>query len=95
MPIKVYVCKPERIKSLSEVVDILHRMDIYKKEYVSGHSEIGVLLMQNTHLGASYEIVSKEEADYGINNPRKCEWGVKFYPRSYFENLKKRLSSKR
>jgi len=100
MPINPFVCNPERIVDLVELEDVLARMETYRKEYEPDASEVGVLLIQNRQLGAIYIIESKENAerkkdkpisDDGMGN-RSCEWGVRFYPRSYFERLRERLS---
>lgn len=97
MPINPLVCKPERIRDIAELEDILERMEIYRREYVPNHSEVGVLLIQNRQLGAIYMIESRENAEKEISkpvlsNPRTPEWGVKFYPHSYFVELRERLN---
>ncbi len=98
MPIKPFVCRPERINHRRELDEILGRMDIYAKESGYASDKVGVLMIQNRQLGAIYEITSREEAEIEIGNPynngggkRTSEWGVKFYPRSFFEELKMRL----
>ena len=81
---------PERIRSIDEVDEILSKIDRYERET---HCEAVVVLKQNKHLGGSCIIVSKEEAIDGITRDRTSEWYVKpFYPRSYFERLRERLS---
>ena len=99
MPIDIYTCKPEKLKDITEVENILQRMDIYKKELPQGSREIGVLKLQSRQLGPIYLISSIEKAEEEmhkpiLSNPRTVEWGIKFYPRSYFVQLRKDLEAK-
>jgi len=83
---------PKRIVTVAEVDNTLSKIGNYEREM---KCEAGVVLVQNRQLGGSYEIVSKEEAIDGINNPRTCEWYVKFYPHSYFKKLRDILNGRR
>lgn len=80
---------PARIRTLKEVDDILSMLEHYEAIY---DCKAGVVLKQNRQLGGSYRIVSKDEAERGINNPNTCEWYVRFFSHSYFEELKRKLS---
>ena len=97
MPVDIIVKNPERIRKLGEVEDILSRILTYEQE--TGNCA-GVLKMQNRQIGAIHYIISQREAEKEINKPvlnepRTCEWGVKFYPHSYFEELRERLNGNR
>lgn len=83
---------PKRIRTLAEVDDALSKIREYEKQM---NCRGGIVLKQNRQLGGSYRIVSEEEAINGINNPGTCEWYVKFYARSYFEELRERLNGDR
>ena len=82
---------PEEIRTIKELDSIVSKI---VEEEERRKCEVGVVLRQNRQLGGSYPIVSIKEANEGLNKPRKCEWYVKFYPRSYFEDLKKELNNK-
>jgi len=43
MPINPHVYKPESIRNLTEIEEILRKMDLYKKEYTPKSKEIGVI----------------------------------------------------
>ncbi|MBS3171830.1 hypothetical protein J4449_04430 [Candidatus Woesearchaeota archaeon] len=79
---------PGRIRNSKEVNEILSRIKRFEKKR---KCEAGVVIIQNRQLGGIYEIVSKEEAEKGIKNPRNIDRYVGFYQRSYFEELKERL----
>lgn len=81
---------PERIDAVEEVDEILHKLFDYEKK--TGHKGV-VVLKQNMQLGGSYRVVSEEDANHGIRTRGTCEWYIKFYPHSYFEELKKRLNA--
>ena len=83
---------PRRIRTLEEVDSTLAKINNYERKK---KCEAGVVIIQNRQLGGNYEVVSKEEAIKGIKNPRTCEWYVDFYPRSYFEDLRKKLNGGR
>lgn len=80
---------PERIKTLRELEIVLDKIKAYEKNI--GVST-GVLLLQNRQLGAIYYVTSEAEAKRSIEHPGTCEWGIKFYPKSYFENKRSELS---
>lgn len=94
MPMNIIVRTPEWIRDRETVDDILERMTQYDKEYVKGKDKIVVLMLQNTQLGAIYTIEPRKVAEYWIKHPRTCEWGIKFYPREYFEELRDKLGNK-
>lgn len=79
---------PRRIRSISEVEEVLLKI---KSAEEIGMCKAGVVLMQNRQLGGSYHLVPCRKAEEGINNPRKCEWFVCFYPSIYFKEMKKML----
>lgn len=79
---------PKRIRSISEVEGILSKIVNYEQRV---GSNAGVLVMQNKQLGGSYRIESESKAHKIIDQPTKCEWGVTYYSRSYFEELKRSL----
>ena|GEM_PF-5264383 len=94
MATETIVKDPKRM-TLSEVEQTLSDIIAYEQE--TGESW-GVLKMQNRQLGAIHYITSREEAEREIsapvsNSPRTCEWGIKFYSRSYFEQRKSRPDS--
>lgn len=94
MPVDTFVDDPEAIEEISEVEDVLARLDAFARER---HSEAGVLLIQRRQFAGLYKIVSTTHAEELLarpvqDNPRVPEWGVKFYSRSYFEDLKNKLS---
>lgn len=91
MELDVYVgVHPERIRTIAELEDIL--LKIQKYEEKTG-LEAGVVLRQNRHLGGSCRVVSKEKAIEGMNKPRIYEWYVKYWSRSYFEDLREKLKA--
>ena len=100
MPINPHVCKPESIRNLAELEDILKRMDIYRREYVPNASEVGVLKIQTRQFGPIYRIESKENAEKEISKPvvddgkgnRTCEWGIKYISPFFYKNLKDRFN---
>lgn len=93
MPVDTIVKDPERM-SLDEIDDTIHRIRTYERER---DCQAGVVLIQRRQFGGLYEIVSGAEADQlmsrpVLNEPRTCEWGIKFYLPSYFEELRKKLN---
>ena len=96
MGVKTLVRNPERLRRPEEVDDVLYRISIYERERTC---EAGVLLIQRMGFSGLYEIVSKRGADEWMSRPvyddgkgnRTCEWGIKFYPRSYFEELREKM----
>ena len=79
---------PKRIRHISEIDEILLKIDVYEKKV---GVPAGVIVTQNRQLGGSCRIESESEAFEKKANPGVCEWGVTYYPRSYFEELKKKL----
>lgn len=88
------VGNPEKIKNVNEAEDYLSRIMAYEREK---NCMAGILLIQRRQFDGLYEIVSEEEAKYELGKPITRdipEFGVKYYPRTYFEALKERLSGK-
>ncbi len=86
---------PERIRNLDELEGILSRIIAFEGER---KCNAGVLLIQRRLFGGFYMIFSKEKADQYISRPvsdRTPEWGIKFYPRSYFEELREKLNGEK
>lgn len=99
MPVDTIVGDPEMIRTLDEVDRDLSRIRAYERER---NCQAGVLLIQRRQFRGLYEIVSKEKAKELISRPvfddgkgnRTCEWGIKFYPRSFYEELREKLNGK-
>ena len=81
---------PERMRSVPEVDDVLSKIRVYEQRV---SAPAGVIVIQNRQLGASYRIEGRHKALDLIDNPRVCEWGLQYYPRSYFEDLRHSLKS--
>lgn len=84
---------PEHIKTLSEVEKILAKIKLFES---TTSSRAGVLYMQTRQFGSALYIISQQEAIQELtkpifNEPRTPEWGLKFFPRAYFEALRERL----
>ncbi len=77
---------PKRIRKITEVDEVLSKIDQYEKQL---GCRAGVVLKQNMQLGGSYRVISEEEATRGPYST--CERYVGFFPRSYFEELRKTL----
>src|SRR3989344_3493433 len=95
MAVQTIVGNPERIEDIIELNDTLSRIITYEQER---RCHAGVLLTQNLQFGGHYRIESEEEAYAWLTKPvlnseHTCEWGVKFYPKAYFEGLKKKFES--
>ena len=81
---------PKRMRSVPEIDKILLKIGDYEQKV---NVPAGVIVIQNKQLGASYRIEARDRALNMINNPRVCEWGLEYYPRSYFEKLRQSLNS--
>src|SRR3989344_5317062 len=93
MAVDTIVKAPERIRNLSEVEDIINRISTYE---VERNCNGCVLLLQNMNMGGHYAIISEEEAKSCIDKQilhgqKTAEYGIKFYPRSYFEELREKF----
>ena len=89
MPIdNCIVPDPEPLKTTEQVKKILIKLDKFERKT---KKEAVVTLSQNRTLGDFYEITSKEQSIDGIQNPRTCELYCRFWPSSYFEELKEKL----
>lgn len=87
MTTQIIVKNPARM-TLSELEQTL--ADIIAYEAETGEPW-GVLKSQSRQLGAIHHLSSQKDAKNEIcapvlSTPRTCEWGIKFYFRSYFEN---------
>ena len=81
---------PEGIKVISEVEDILSRIIHYE---IDNRCQSGVLLTQRRQFGSLHEVISEYEACKELKTPVRRnlpEFGVAYYPRTYFEALRKR-----
>ena len=91
MAVDTIVEDPESIDTLEAAEDVLYRIKTYEREMICS---AGVLLIQRRQFCGLYEIMSKEDAEKWLRKPvlkNTCEWGLEFYPRSYFEDLKEKL----
>ena len=96
MPINPHVYKPESIRNLTEIEEILRKMDLYKKEYTPKSKEIGVIYIQNRQIGGICRIVSIEESKKWLSKQvfsNTPEFGVNYWPRSYFEELRTKFKT--
>jgi hypothetical protein len=81
---------PNHIKSLDQIESILNALDVYEKR-TGQEAAVGEYV--NIHLGGTYKINSKKNIE--LRNSGKVQWYNSCYPRSYFEKLKNKLSSKK
>lgn len=79
----IIVLCPNEIESLDELVRILAYIDTYALG-----EETGVVLLQNFQLGGLYLIRTKEEYEAYKPEAGRTEFYARFWPRSYFEELK-------
>ncbi len=82
---------PEKIRTISEVGDFLSRIISYER---SCRYSAGVLLTQRRQFGPLYEIVSEQEAHKELKKSVRQdlpEFGIAYYPRTYFETLRQKL----
>ena len=89
MSVDTLTRNPENIRTTGELQDIIDRIDSFER---MRNCKAGVLLIQRRLFSATYRIVSDEEAHQWmtrpiIAEPRTVEWGLEFYPKSYFEEL--------
>jgi len=97
MAIDTLAKNPMGIRTLEELDELLLRISSYERER---DCSAGVLLIQRRQFGGIYRIKSVQEAQEWLSRPvyddgkgnHTCEWGVKFYPRSYFEELRKKFN---
>ncbi len=92
MTADLIVWDPEQIDTISEVDEYLNNIVVYEHE---NKCRAGVLLTQRMHAHGLYEITSQQEALDELRKPITRdlpEFGIKFYPLSYFLALHKRLS---
>jgi len=93
MPVDTFVKNPELIRTVEEADDILSRLAKYEQER---SCKAGVLLLQTRGLGGHYSIKSEEEAREQLAKPvtdQTAEWGVKFWPKDFFETPREKLIS--
>jgi len=80
---------PRRITTRKQADYILSKLDNFEAIF---DNEAVVTLMQNNQLGGSYVIKSRADADYCLKNPRKSERIVEYFERSYFTELRTKLT---
>jgi len=81
---------PNNIKTLDHIDYILTALDKYEKK-TGKEAAVGEYV--NIHLGGTYRISSKKNIE--IKNSGSIQWYQNCYPRSYFENLKNKFTSKK
>jgi len=87
---------PKTLRKICDVDRIMARLDAYEAE--RGDNGVGVAQIVNPSLGGSYQIVSERLAKILLARKdllaeRIVEYATTFYPRSYFERIKKSLNS--
>jgi len=90
MATKIFVLNPRALKTLEEVDDVLDLINKYEKNHQE--TDIGVGLLQNMQLGGCYRIISRKKFLYKNSVRSPHEFYCRFWPRSYFEGLRKRLN---
>ena len=80
---------PRRIKSLDEVEEVLKQIDSY-----ANGKPAGVVLRQNMQLGGCYLVRTEEEYKNYLPSNGRREFYCKYWPRSYFEELRKKFLKK-
>ncbi|MEK6874442.1 MAG: hypothetical protein AABX52_01690 [Nanoarchaeota archaeon] len=91
MTLETIVNDPSRLFSNHDVDEILSKISEYEKIH---RCDAGIIEIQRRQFGSSYEIVSSAEAKQLLKrsvNQNTPEWGHKYYPKSYFESLRKAL----
>lgn len=85
---------PRKIRNLEELERVFSDMDEYRQN--EKKDNVGIALLQNRQLGGTYIITYLEHAKVMMER-RGCkdcsEWYLMFWPRSYFEELRSRLSA--
>lgn len=81
---------PLKIRNIDELKDILVRISTYEERF---GCKAGVVKKQTPILGGSYNIMSEERALDGIRNKTcKPDIYLKFFPCSYFEQLREKYT---
>ena|SRR3989344_5180791 len=80
---------PRRITTREQADYVLSKLDNFETLF---DNEAVVALMQNDQSGGSYVIKSRTDADYCLKNPRKSERIVEYFDRSYFTELRTKLT---
>ena len=95
MGVDIFVGNPEKISKINELERVIQRLKQYKKEFLKDNESAGVLLLQNRQIGGIYYITSDKEARELMSVPvigrKPVEIPIKFWPYSYFEDLRKKL----
>lgn len=84
---------PESIGALEEVEEVLNSIIGHQN---SNGGESGVLLIQRKQYPGLYIIASATEADKQMSqpvHPSTPEFGIRFWPISYFEQIKQNLQT--
>ncbi len=91
MSIDTIVGNPRSIRTYEEAEDFLRKIKAYESK--TG-SSAGVLEIQRRLFGPCFRLKTNKEAQGWLSaevDDRTVEWGEEFYPRSYFEDLQRRL----
>ncbi|MBI2672246.1 hypothetical protein HYX16_04900 [Candidatus Woesearchaeota archaeon] len=91
MAVDTIVSDPGKIKNINELDNYLSKILLFEK---TTKQNCGVILIQRRQFGGLYEIVSEEEAKKKLQKlvtSTTPEFGIRFYPRSYFEGLREKL----
>jgi len=80
---------PERLENIVEVAEALSRLE--KFEQLNNKPAV-VVKRQSLSMGASYDIISFEEASKNIGILRGRELYIKYWTKEYFLDLKKKYA---
>ena len=89
MVLHTLVRNPERITNPKEIEGIINELEDCKK--IEGE-ECVILVSQKRLTGGYFSIETKKEAEESIQNKGPYEWGIEYYPPSYFEEKLKEYS---
>src|SRR3989344_9433873 len=93
MAVDNIVQDPESIDTFEEAEAMLNKILVFKKD--SHNAKAGVLMVQRRQFRGLYIIGSDANSRKSLERPIKqstCEWGLKFYFQTYFEEMKKMLN---
>lgn len=79
---------PTTIESPKDITKVLSDIERYRKD--KRQKDVGVALRQNRQFGGTYVISSREHAQRMMKRRGSCEWYVEFWPRKYFEDLRRK-----
>jgi len=81
---------PQKMRTLKSIEEVLKRIINFEREH---GCRTGVVVIQRKQFPPLYEIVSQEEGEKWLKKTVSAttpEFGIKYYPRHYFEALQKR-----